>query len=263
MKRKLQAIAVLLLFGLIKLPVEEAATRQLRAARLLSPPLDLSVRENIGQMSFAAALGGLRSLIASITYLQAYQAWENIDWAKVDSLFQLTTTLQPRYANYWDEAAWQMAYNAASSYLNNQELNSAVRGKLYHDHIDRGIAILRDGLRVLPDEPRLWNGLAEIYERRQIDPRKSAECYLQLLRVTKNPRYGRFAAYQLALTSDPSQWQRAYDLLKSAYDQKQRLPTLINTLKSLEERLEIPANQRIPDALVPIGQNQNQAGPLR
>lgn len=263
MKRKLQALAALLLLGALKLPLEETATAHLRAARLLTPPLDLSLRENFSQMSFAAALGGLRSLIASITYLQAYQAWENINWGRVDSLFQLTTSLQPRHANYWDEASWHMAYNAASSYLHDETLNPAVRGKLHHEHIQRGIDILRAGLRVLPEEPRLWNSLAEIYERRVLDPRQAGDCYLQVMRYSRNPRFARFAGYQYALTSDPALWRQAYDLLKAAYDQKQRPPTLINTLKQLETRLGIPAQQRIPDAAVPVPASPGASGPVR
>lgn len=252
MKRKLQALAVIILLGIIKLPVEESATRYLREHKLLSPPLDMSVRDNLGQMGFAASLGGLRSLVASITYLQAYEAWTNVDWAKVDSYFRLTTSLQPRYDKYWDEAAWHMAYNAATNYLENQKLNPAVRGKLFHDHIDRGVDILQEGLKILPDSGRLWNTLAEVYSRRVHDPKKAGDAFLQALRVTGNTRYNRLAAYEYAKSADPALWQKAYDLLKEAYDKKQRPPSLINTLKDMEKRVKTPEAQRIPEGYVPL-----------
>ncbi|SKA80142.1 hypothetical protein SAMN02745166_00589 [Prosthecobacter debontii] len=261
MKRNIQALLVLLLLGIIKLPVEQAATGYLRQQRLLSPPPDMSVRDSIGQMGFAASLGGLRSLVASILYLQAYDAWTNINWAKVDSLFQLITSLQPRFDRYWDEAAWHMAYNAASSYLNNQKLNSAVRGKLFHDHIQRGVDILQQGLRFNPNSARLWNTLAETYERRVHDPKKAAECYLEVARVMNNARYARLAGYQYAQTSDPELWRKGYDLLKASYDRGQRQPTLINTLKQLEHQLKLPATQRIPDAPVPVQIERGATGP--
>lgn len=261
MKRRLQALAVLLLLGFAKLPLEEYTTRTLRAAHLLTPPLDLGLRENFSQASFAAALGGLRSLIASITYLQAYEAWTNVNWGKVDSLFQLTTSLQPRYDNYWDEAAWHMAYNAASNYLNNQKLNSAVRGKLYHDHIQRGVDILQQGLKVLPNSSRLWNTLGEVYERRVIDPTKAAECYLQVLRITGNKRYARLAGYQYAETQDPALWKQAYDLLMDSYRLNQKTPTLIVKLKQLEKQLNIPADQRIPEIVSPAPAPVDNATP--
>lgn len=251
MKRKLQALLVILLMGVLKLPVEQAATRHLREAGLLSLPLDVSVRDSIGQMGFAASLGGLRSLVASITYMQAYTAWTNVDWAKVDAYFSLTTSLQPRYVKYWDEAAWQMAYNAASNYRNNGQLNAAVREKLYKDHIQRGVDILKQALHLLPNSAVLWKNLAEIYERRVKSPREAAEAYMEVYRINQSIHFSRLAAYQYAATEDPVLWQKAYDLLKASYEKNQRPPTLINTLKDLEERLKIPAAERIPDAAKP------------
>ncbi len=252
MKRRLQALSVLLLLGLVKLPVEQTATATLREARLLTAMPDFGLRDQLGQMSFAAALGGLRSLVASFTYLRAYNAWENVNWAMVDSLFQITTRLQPRYEHYWDEAAWHMAYNAASYYLNDETLNPAVRGKLFHEHIRRGHDILQEGLRVLPEDPRLWNSLAELYERRTYEPARAAECYLKVAEFTGNARFLRFAGYQFAQSADRAFWQRGYDLLRAAYDKNQRPPTLINTLKDLEKKLEVPAERRIPESYVPV-----------
>jgi len=263
MKRQLQALTVFLLLGAVKLPVEEAATAHLRVAKLLSKPIALSLRENLGQMSFAAALGGLRSLVASMTYLRAYREWENINWGKVDSLFQLTTRLQPTYSNYWDEASWHMAYNAASSYLYNEELNHMVRGKLFEQHIQRGIDILNEGLVYLPNDARLWSALAEIYERRVHNPQKAAECYLQVHRISHNDRYARFAGYQYAQAPNRDSWQKAYALLKVAYDKKQRLPSVIEQLKNLEEKLNIPLMKRIPEARPAMENRPGMVGPMQ
>lgn len=264
MKRALQALAVLFMLGIAKLPLEQSATRHLRECRLLSTPLDLGLRENLSQMGFAAALGGLRSLVATITYLQAYHEWENVNWAKVDSLLRLTTSLQPGYTNYWDDASWQMAYNAASYYLYDEKLQPQVRGRLYDEHVRRGIAILKEGLRHLPDDARLWNSLAEIYERRSHEPELAAEAWLQVFRISKNNRYWRFAAYQYAQSQKPELWRKAHDMLRQSYQSpKQRTPSLIDTLKTLEEKLGIPAMQRIPDARPDIQAPRADTGPVK
>lgn len=263
MKRKLQALIVLLLLGAVRLPIEEAVTRYYRACGLLSTPLSIGLRENLSQMGFAASLGGLRSLVATITYLRAYREWENVNWAKVDSLMQLTTSLQPRFENYWDEAAWHMAYNAASYYLYDEKVEPMVRGKLYEAHVQRGITILKEGLRYLPDDARLWNSLAEIYERRSHEPRLAAEAYLQVYRLSKNDRYARFAAYQYAQTADPALWKKAYDILRASHAKKQITPSLIDNLKTLEERLNIPFPQRIQDSRRPMEIPPMEQGPVR
>ena len=48
----------------------------------------------------------------------------------------------------------------------------------------------------------------------------------------------------------PGREREAYDHLRRLYEQgeKQRLPSLINVLRDLENRLDIPAGARIQDA---------------
>ncbi len=246
MKRIVQAVLVLLLLGVVKLPLEERLTKRLREERLLSPPLSLDVRESVGQMSFAAALGGLRSLVASIVSLEAYTAFENVDWAKVDSLYQLVTRLQPRASTYWEDASWHMAYNAASSYLYNQELTGPVRGRLYEEHVRRGIEILEEGLTFLPNSERLWARLGDIYKHRTKEPQKAAEAYLKAFAHGGQAFLQRAAAYELAMMPDDDSQRRALELLKERYDAGDRHPTLVKEVRRLEEKFNVPTMQRIP-----------------
>lgn len=240
MKNKLLAIAVLLILGAAKLPLEDRVTQALRQQDLLSQPLDLSLRESAGQMGFAAALGGLRSLVASITYLQAYVEFENVNWAKVDSLFQLTTRLQPHTTAYWDEASWHMAYNAATSYLLNKNMTNAVRGKLFQESVHRGIQILEEGLKFMPENPRLWTRLGDIYSRRTYEPLKAGECYLKGFQYGALPVYERLGAYEFAKTENPAALQRALNILQNAYDKNIRTPGVMTNLKTVREKLKMP-----------------------
>ena len=73
-------LAILCAFGSLRWPLESAATRDFKARHILPPDLGLGLREKIGQNSYAAALGGARSFIASIQNLMAFVAWENQDW---------------------------------------------------------------------------------------------------------------------------------------------------------------------------------------
>jgi len=58
----------------------------------------------------------------------------------------------------------------------------------------------------------------------------------------------RFSVYELSYCEGRE--REAYERLRRLYDegQKERLPTLITRLKFLEDKLEIPQEQRIPDA---------------
>lgn len=215
---------------------------------MLEGSLDLGLWENLGQMGFAASLGGLRALVAGVTYMQAYVAFEDIEWAKVDSLFRLTSRLQPHDVSYWDEAAWHMAYNAASNYLHSERVEPIMRGKLYHSHIERGIEILEDGLRYNPNEVRLLSRLGDIYSKRKLEPVKAGEIYERVAAFPGLERYGRFAGYEYLKTTDRVLWKRSYDLLKASYDREgPKYPTVVDGIKELEKRLGIPFIQWIPE----------------
>ncbi|MEY4483510.1 MAG: hypothetical protein RL693_962 [Verrucomicrobiota bacterium] len=253
MKQKLPVLILLIGIGLLKLPLENRLTATLKEQRLLDGGLDLSLRESLGQMGFAASLGGLRSLIASITYLQAYTAFENIDWGTVDSLMTLTTRLQPYEPTYWEDASWHMAYNAATNYKRNPELRAAMRDKLFRDHVSRGIAILEEGLNYLPNDPRLLSRLGDIYHDRQPDPKLAAEYYLKAYAHGAKSFYERMGAYELVKLDDRASWEKAYAILKRYYDNGARYASIMRDLPDLEAKLGVPPDQRIPLPAKPPG----------
>lgn len=247
--RPAAAVVLFAVAGVVKLPFEERFSKELRAKGLLQTPVGMDTRESLGQMGFAASLGGLRSLVASITYLQAYSAFEDTDWGKVDSLMTVTTRLQPREVSYWDEASWHQAYNAASAYQRDDKLRAALRSKLYRDHVERGVEILQEGLRYLPNNPKLLVKLGTIYAERlpQRQPRKAAEMFLRAYKNGANNFYERRAAYELFKLSERETDLQAYEIMKRYYDQgmKMKSSTIMNNLPILEERLGIPLEQRV------------------
>ncbi len=246
--RLLQALLALLLLGAVKLPVEQTVSAHLRQAHLRDGPTDLGLWENLGQMGFAASLGGLRALVAAVTYMRAYVAFEDVEWARVDSLFQLTSRLQPRDLSYWDEASWHMAYNAASHYLYSDQVEPIMRGKLYHSHIDRGIDILEKGLRYNPNDPRLLIRLGDIYARRKLEPARAGQLYEQAAAHGAGDRIQRLAAYEYAKTTDRALWRKAHTILRAQYDKGgAKYPQLVDDLIRLEKQLGIPFMRRIPD----------------
>lgn len=244
MKLKHWGIILMFALGAAKIPLEDALSRSLREQHLQMPPPDLNWQENFGQM-IVSTLGGLRNLVASITYLEAYVAFENLEWGTVDSLMTLTTRLQPDEPTYWEDASWHMAYNAAANYLRNNELRSAIRNKLFRDHVQRGITILEEGLRYLPDNPQLLMRLGDIYRDRKPDPRLAAEAYLNAYAHGAKSFYERMGAYELVKLSDRASWEKAYAILKRYYDNGARYASIMRDLPVLEAKLGVPAEKRI------------------
>lgn len=245
MKRKLQALGVLLLIGAAKLPLEQRVTAHLRAEHLLQEPVPVSAMESMGQSGLAAILGGLRGLVACVLQLRAHVEFTRVNWAQVDSLYRVVTRLRPRNETYWDEAAWHMAYNASGNYLYNKKLPAGLRGTLYEQHVKRGIEILLEGLTFRPDSARLWERLAEIYFRKSYEYKKAGDAYWNAWKLGGPSFTQHFAGFAYARASDPESWQKAYDILKSEYDRGRGTPGLIQHLKEVEQYLHVPPEKRI------------------
>ncbi len=249
MKRPLLLSAALLGFGLLRLPMEQGLAREYRDLRFHGGKLDLELREKIGHFGFVAALSGFRSVVADFLFLQAHAAWEKTDWSRLLLLLRQATSLQPASEMFWDIAAWHMAWNASAAARRDPEnprLADRLRRQREFYHLGRDF--LERGLRYNPRSARLWEALGRLYRDKFQDHMRASEAFLHASTLPGASSYlERFSAYELAQVR--GQEHSAYARLLKLYRRgaRERAPTLIARLKSLEEKLNVPADQRIPD----------------
>jgi hypothetical protein len=250
MKRAALVIAALFAAGAVKLPVEHALFTARSQHHLVSIPLNLDLREQVGQLGFAAALSGFRSVVADFLFIQAHVAWERTEWSRMLLLFRQVTTLQPRGILFWETAAWHMAWNAGTAALNDPaQPRLALRLKAQREYFDLGRDFLERGIRNNPERPQLYEAMARLYREKYKDHARAAEYFDKTAEKPGAPRYAkRFAAYELSYVEGRE--REAYDRLLQLYHagEQERLPTLIKRLKFLEEKLDIPLAERIPDS---------------
>ncbi len=248
MSRIAIALGSLLVFGLARLPIEDGLQREHRALHFQTVEFNLSLREQIGQLAFVAALSGFRSVVADVLFIQAHAAWEDIEWGRVLLLFRQATTLQPRSVLFWDMAAWHMAWNASAAVLRDPNIpREDLRLKSAPEDYDMAKDFRESGIRNNPDKPQLYESLARLYQQKYNDHLHAAEMYAKAAALPGAPTYDkRFAAYELSYAAGHE--QEAYDALRRLYDMGpgEHLPTLLARLHALEEKLQIPADQRIP-----------------
>lgn len=239
----------MVLFGAVKLPAERAISAAYRSQHFRAVNFDLGLREQIGQLGFMAALSGFRSLIADVLFIRAHMAWERTDWGRVLLLFRQITTLQPRGILFWDMAAWHMAWNASTAAMNDStQPRLALRIKAQREYFQLGKDFLERGIKNNPERPQLYEALARLYRDKYNDHEHAAEFFGKTASLADAPAYAkRFAAYELSRCEGRE--REAYDRLHALYtsSENERLPTLINRLKHLEIKLDIPLDQRIPD----------------
>ena len=180
MIRLLTILAVVAIFGALKFPVERSLSTQHKQAYFRGVELGLDLREQIGQLSFLAALSGFRSLVADVLFIQAHVAWERTEWARVLLLFRQVTTLQPRGILFWDMAAWHMAWNASVAALNDRtQPREALRIKAQREYFALGRDFLERGIKNNPDRPQLYEALARLYKEKYHDHERAAEYFAQ------------------------------------------------------------------------------------
>jgi hypothetical protein len=165
-------------------------------------------------------------------------------------LFDTVTTLQPRSLTYWDMAAWHMAWNASIAALQNEKQPSeALRIKAQREYFDLGRDFLERGIKNNPDRHQLYLQLAVLLRDKFEDHCAAALAFEKAASFPDAPPYAaRFAGYELAKC--PGRERDAYEKLRSLWFQgeNQRLPSLINLLRDMENRLDIPAAERIDSA---------------
>lgn len=246
-KRIALTLAVLLVFGAVKLPIESSISAAHRNAFFHGAKLNLTLREQIGQGAFLGALSGFRGVIADFLCLEAYGAWEHTQWNRVILLFNQITTLQPRVTLYWSMGMRYMAYDAATAALRDpNEPREALRIKASRAYMQMGREFIEQGIRNNPDRSVLYDQLGALLLNKMHDYYGAYEAYLKASELPESyPYQKRSAAYALALC--PGKEAQAYALLVSLYREGRhhRVPKLLSLIKELEQKLNVPSEQRV------------------
>ena len=240
-------LAALLLFGLVRLPLEKSLDEAHRAANLRTASLDIGLREQIGQLAYAASLSGFRSLVAAFLWIEAHTAWEQTAWGRMAGLFQSVTSLQPRSLIYWDLASWHMAWNASIAARENpKEPSEFLRRRAEREYHELGRDFLLRGIANNPDGYLLHERLGIMLRDKFQDHCGAADALTEAADKPGAPPYvKRLAAYEIAAC--PGREREAYEKLRAIYllGEEERLPRVITLINELEAKLGIPPADRL------------------
>ncbi len=247
LRRYAAGAALVVAFGLARLPFERALARERVANSVNSVALDLGVREKVTQNEFIAALGGFRSLVADVLWIEANSDWERVEYGKMNLKFSTVTTLVPHNVMFWDMAGWHMAYNASVAVMEDRnEPKIAVRKKRQREYFLLGKDYIERGIANNPHSAVLNHQLGEILQRKFEDHLGASAAYDRAAACPDALTYEkRMAVYELAKV--PGHEREAWQRLRALYDlgPQERLPTLEKDLKELEDKLHLPPEQRV------------------
>ena len=247
-------LGVLLAFGAAKLRYEDKLARDMVEAKLIKPPLEKGTSLKLGQTGAAVALGGLRSLIAAVWNLKAFNHFENLEWLKLEESYKTITALQPQTIYYWQTGAWHLHTNASVSHKENNKLPAFRQKSLQQLYIKKGSAFLEEGIRQNPESWRLHIELSRLWTDRHKLPDypRGAQYYRDTLACDTLPEFKRkqiqrFIFYTMC--NIPEQYAEALaegsKLFHATEDN--HTPNLVCSIFALQNELKTPIVARIPD----------------
>lgn len=240
------AVLMLLVGGLVLQPLNRAVSQAQHRQGLQLPPPRIAQKDAFTQQLAFFTLGGLRSLAAELTSLDATNAWSNRDWPRADARWQTVTTLAPRRVNYWVAASRDMATNAAGDILSRDNLNRRDRTMQAHHYIQRGEDYLLSGLANSPDSPLLYARLGDFYSDLYRRPEfgKAAAAYARAVELGAPQIYSRLRFYNLCRIRGRE--QEALALGRELFaDPRNNVPALRTLIYVLQHKLNLPPEQRL------------------
>lgn len=141
----------------------------------------------------AGVLGGLRTLAADLTWLQAYANWERRDLAATDSLLRLTTALDPEPLYFWLNGARIMAYDLPVWRVMAEGGFAAVprerQAQIEEQQVRRALAFLEQARVTHPRASALWIEEANLQLNRRHDLAAAAVAYRRAAEMPDAPYY--------------------------------------------------------------------------
>lgn len=241
----LSALLVFLLFGLLMKWWTQSIARQENARGLLPEISVVPGNDTLARQLSLLGLGGLRSLSAEILGLDAVQAWSARDWNTLETRYRQMTTLCPLQTSYWITGARHMAYNAAGDALSDNSLPSWEKDRLARGWFHKGIRFLREAMEFNPASPLLHARLGDFLSdlNRRPDFAASAAAYRRAVELGAADLYRRMEFY--ALCRVPGKEKEAWKLGCELFlDEQHRQPSLLCCLFALQNKLDLPREQR-------------------
>ncbi|HEY8962259.1 MAG TPA: hypothetical protein VIM57_08640 [Luteolibacter sp.] len=236
--KPLIVLAALLAAGVPRVWFEDGLSRELHDARLLVRPVSVSTREKIDQTSWAVALGGLRTLVATFLNLRAHEFFEETRWDELGEEYDKIVDFAPNTRDYWLTGAWHQSNNASSYYAYDSDLPALRRKAEWRASIQRGREFLERGVRNNPGDWKLEAGLGNLLAdtHRLPDFSAAADAFgaavadgSPLSSVRRNQFY--------ALARVAGREDEARKLGRKLYtDRTNRTPMLMSVLFALESR---------------------------
>ena len=241
LRNGLVVVMVLAVTGWLRMPYEHGLSSELVEARLLTPAFDREARAGLSQKGFVASFGSLRPTLAALSAISTTRYHGRQDWEGLEEALETTVLLDPYNPHYWDLGGWHLAYNASSSYQEDEALPPLTRRKLFRDWImkgdhfyERGIQANPQNLKLRQERARMWASGYKIQNFAKVV--EILEGALRDVEMGEPQRWKVKRDLFYTLLRLPERRQEAYELAREIFVSAdgRRYPSLVNGLCALQ-----------------------------
>jgi len=239
-------LAVLLLAGSILNPVESKLWGVMKEN--LTPASIHSLQSQTSEGLVLATLGGFRSIIADIQWLQTMNSWEKQEKEKTIGGIQFTVGLDPRPTFFWLNGGRMLAYDMRhwdADLFENFEERRKEEIRLANMAID----FLKLAIQYHPETVSFPIEIANIYLNRLGNLELAAEYYHKAYTEYDDSPYYVGRLYALIL-AQMGEYSKAYDFLTQLYrelpsgDIYANKPIVLSRIRALEKKINLPREKR-------------------
>lgn len=232
-----------------------ASDRSWSAVRPCIPELGpRQLEPSAGQGVLLGVLGGLRTVVADVSWLRSYVLWERKEEAGCEALMRLACALDPHARYFWEQTGFAVGLDMANWEIRRRggyaRLSQEVQDHLFASYARKGIAILEEGARVSRSRAPFLIVAGQLAEMKLKDMPMAAGYYRAAAESSDAPWYAaRFAARTEWENGDRRAayvWYRDHWSRVLRIRHEDRCPDDLAQLRTMEEVLRVPAEKRIP-----------------
>lgn len=207
----------------------------------------------LGQGVLLGVLGGLRTLVADLTWIRSYVLWERKERAGCEALMRAACALDPYSRYFWEHTGYVVGFDLAHWEIRRRggydKVPAEIQERLFKSYARRGIEILEEGsVRSRVSTPLLLV-IAQLAEIKLKDHSLSARYYRQAAEAPDAPWYAARICAQVmwedGRRAEAYRWFRQY-WTSRMLPHGDGFPDDLSQLRTMEEVLRIKAADRIP-----------------
>jgi len=207
----------------------------------------------LGQGVLLGVLGGLRTVVADLTWIRSYVLWERKDRAGCEALMRAACALDPYSRYFWEHTAYVVGYDLAHWEIRRRggydKVPAEIQDRLFKTYARRGIDIIEEGIARSKVTTPLVLSAAQLAEIKLKDHKLSARYYKQAAEAPDAPWYAARICAQVMWEDGRRQeayfWFRQF-WISRMLPRDDGYPDDLKQLRTMEEVLGIRPADRIP-----------------